>query len=278
MTHCWLFGLTDGYKVLDLANGTAHADHKGLTSWSTYSSSIFGKVRRWPGQSSTPYCVAYLPESYTDISYACWVRHDIGTSTAFDIPYGSYAGNNDILVWSVDSTSIAVYLDDAGGSAVTIPNIRSDGNWHHMAFSRRAGSSSSRVFIDGVYQGTSTSTTTAVSADLAFVWGQEQDSTEGGFLATQSFVGEFGMASIWNRNLSDQEIAYLANPSTRFAIFEKPSTKHFFYGKSFNKTGSASLNLAINLSATAYEPQVWTKARLRMKNGYSTLKPILKSE
>eukprot|EP00111_Clytia_hemisphaerica_P015651 TCONS_00046199-protein len=88
-----------------------------------------------------------------------------------------------------------------------------DGEWHHIALTWSSSSGLWKTFKDGIHIDTATTPIQKgkfIPKGGIFVIGEEQDSLEGEFTPSESFIGDLSQLNIWDRELSVNEIYDLA--------------------------------------------------------------------
>ena len=87
-----------------------------------------------------------------------------------------------------------------------------DGFWHHICASWENRAGSWKIYKDGVSQagGSGLKTGHVINTNGILVIGQEQDSFGGGFVTSQSYIGELTDLNMWNRVLTANEIVKLS--------------------------------------------------------------------
>ncbi len=125
----------------------------------------------------------------------------------------SYAvpGQDNELLLRVGSTgAILLTLDQTGGNVTTaaIPQLL-DGKQHAIAFSWDNTAGDVRIFVDGqlVHTATGIKVGTTLDAGGTLVFGQEQDSINGGFNTSQRLSGTLYDIRVWDRAISDEQIS-----------------------------------------------------------------------
>jgi hypothetical protein len=134
---------------------------------------------------------------------------------------GSYNGfnlfmnNGDLCAWYLRSASNHAY--DGGGCTLRVSGYN-DNRWHHVAYVVDA--TSARLFVDGALRGTQGWTgaggpvTTAQPVQIARY--------PGAFGGAEYFAGALDDVRIYNRALTQTEIAALAPPGVEGAMLEWP--------------------------------------------------------
>jgi len=87
-----------------------------------------------------------------------------------------------------------------------------DGDWHQICTSWENTAGSWEAYKDGVLHasGSGLKRGHIIKTNGILTIGQEQDSFGGGFVASESYIGELTDLNIWNRALSTSEISKLS--------------------------------------------------------------------
>ncbi len=125
----------------------------------------------------------------------------------------SYAvpGQDNEVLFRVGSTgAIMLTLDQTGGNVTTaaIPQLL-DGKQHAIAFSWDNTAGDVRIYVDGqlVHTATGIKVGTTLDAGGTLVFGQEQDSINGGYVVSQRLSGTLYDIRVWDRAISDEQIS-----------------------------------------------------------------------
>lgn len=122
------------------------------------------------------------------------------------------AGNSNALLLNIDNSgNLSLVISGGGGvqsSAMDFRTLR-DGDVHNIAFTWDNTSGDWEFFVDGasVDSGTGYRTGSTVDSGGSLVFGQEQDSVEGGFNSVQTFSGTLHDIRIFNDVRTANEIA-----------------------------------------------------------------------
>ena len=156
------------------------------------------------------------------ITYACWFK----TSTR-----GALVGEQNANTWQTPSAySPILYVDTAGklrggfynGSVNNLVSgaTVTDNNWHHAALTSTG--SVQKLYLDGVLQGTWNGNVNRGAANVS-QWGTAY---AGGWPQSVNgwmyFSGSLDEMRIYNRALSDADVALLANANPTFAASSAP--------------------------------------------------------
>ena len=109
-----------------------------------------------------------------------------------------------------------------------------DGRWHHVCFTWENTAGSWNIYVDGSQKATGIGIKIGhvIRGGGALMLGQEQDSFQGGFDASQSFVGMMSQVNLWNRVLSAQEISHMSKScrSEEGNVLKWSDIKHGIHG------------------------------------------------
>ena len=91
-----------------------------------------------------------------------------------------------------------------------------DGAWHHICITWENTAGSWQLYKDGIREknGSGLRVGHMIPGGGAVVLGQEQDSFEGGFQSSQSFIGELSGVNVWDHVISSDEISQMSNVCT----------------------------------------------------------------
>ena len=133
---------------------------------------------------------------------ACSARAASLLSPTFSAASASY--DNALNVTLQSSTSLQLLVNN-NGPTWTFPSV-ADGQWHHFAVTRDAGSGQSVLYIDGQSQGAKSVATSTTAVDPAGLFlGQDQDTIGGLFDPTQSVQGTLDELSVPQRSILFRE-------------------------------------------------------------------------
>ncbi|MDJ0779659.1 MAG: DUF4347 domain-containing protein, partial [Gammaproteobacteria bacterium] len=135
------------------------------------------------------------------------------------ISYATAAQQNAFLLMLVDDGTLSVLLNGAVEPALNLSGMDyrdlMDGELHSLSFSWDSTSGDWSLYVDGASLESGTGFRTGQSLagdggppspDGSIIFGQEQDSLEGGFQVGQQFVGTFYDVRIWDEVRSASEI------------------------------------------------------------------------
>ena len=147
-------------------------------------------------------------DGLTDLTLSFWVNTtNTGNQAAVSAANGS--SGNEFLAWFPNNTSFQPFVKNSGLAAITIPDV-ADGNWHHIAWTRKG--SANCISVDGVQSGCRTGSTAALNISAGgLIIGQEQDSVGGSFSVDQDWEGEIDEVIIFQRGFSIAEVTTLYN-------------------------------------------------------------------
>lgn len=163
----------------------------------------------------------------TDFTIIAWAKVDPNINsdgTIISAANGTYSneavwyfdfdsGQGDYLAWPIIKDSNNFQTNTRFSS--TTPELN-DGDWHQVAWTRKASSRQSCFFFDGVSQGCVTHTDSVDGDPLSVVAngliiGQEQDSTGGGFDTSQDWEGKLDEILIFDTVLNQSKIDEIRN-------------------------------------------------------------------
>lgn len=146
-----------------------------------------------------------------DFTFSAWLRIDVLRNNSHEVISGANAlQDNAVIFWYREHTDEWVFGVNNGGSAFPIDSRIEDVQWHHVVLTR-AGTVA-HLYLDGVELGSGVT----VGGDLldvdvnGLVFGQDQDSLGGGFMADQSWAGAMDNLRIYDRAVSLGEVQALA--------------------------------------------------------------------
>jgi len=241
---CWLMNEATGNRVCDLSGNAISLDFYNSPAWS---SGNFGYTVLFDDSSSQYLQVddCPIPSTPGEATLIVWFNSDDSGADQALIQvcdkdtYNNYhalylAGDvaGDYLRAATNGTPLFKYATSTKGYTA--------GKWH-QACSVFKGTDYRAAYLDGANKGVETSTVSLSGLDRTAVAGL-RDSTPGLYLS-----GKIAVAMIWNRALSDSEIAFLYREP--FCMFERAIGSAFISSQIINFAGtSAALS---SLSATA---------------------------
>jgi len=134
-----------------------------------------------------------------------WFR---GPPSGGDPTLFSYdAGNDNRIVVIEQGGTVRLFVNAlAGDTGYSMANIL-DNQWHHVAVSWTASSSTANLYVDGQFSGSAATSGSAMPASGTFMVGQEQDGQGGGFADSQKFSGDIDEVAVYGAQLSGASIA-----------------------------------------------------------------------
>ena len=213
-----------GHWALDDGSGAVASDSSGwqrdgtLVNGPVWTTGVDGGALSFDGSDDRVDLDRSVLDTADDITAAFWLRTtDTGAQA---IVSGANASNsNEYMVYLVDDTHLRLYVGTAENEGVVwqIPSI-ADGQWHHLAVVRNSGPEHAYLYIDGSYYGGWAVTKAMDPVTIeALVIGQDQDSVGGGFQANEALNADLDDVQLYDRVLSDEEIAALASTSANAA-------------------------------------------------------------
>ncbi|HLF71355.1 MAG TPA: LamG-like jellyroll fold domain-containing protein [Dehalococcoidia bacterium] len=200
----------------DDGSGTLAADSSGngfnaaLVNGPTWTTGRFGGALNFDGNNDRVNLPYQALDGRSNATVSLWVRTTKGTTQSFFS--GANSGNdNEFLLYQQSRTQVNFSTGESANSYVwwSVTNLANNA-WRHVVIVRDASADKVTLYVDGVSvstQDTPVSSLTIASGGL--VLGQEQDSVGGGFSASQAFRGQMDDVRIYDRVLSQQQIAAL---------------------------------------------------------------------
>ncbi len=151
------------------------------------------------------------------------VQYSIANNASLDnglISYAVTGSDNEFLLLISSTGRISVGIDDLTVTTTGIFAQLIDGKQHAVAVSWDNTNGDLRFYIDGQLVETRTGIKTGASLEAGgtLVFGQDQDSVNGGYSTTQRFSGTLFGARVWDRAISDEQIS--RNYQQNFATSE----------------------------------------------------------
>ncbi|MFH1337625.1 MAG: LamG domain-containing protein [Nanoarchaeota archaeon] len=140
----------------------------------------------------------------TNFTFEAWFKTVDGGTQAL-VSGANATSNNQFLIYFTSSTKVSLYLEGTN-YAHTITSI-SDGQWHHIVWTRYAVTALQTLYFDGNVVGTNSVPVTPLDIDVGgLVLGEEQDSVGGSFDINQSFEGNIDEVAFYDRALNEEEV------------------------------------------------------------------------
>ncbi|XP_068741504.1 neuronal pentraxin receptor-like [Montipora capricornis] len=123
------------------------------------------------------------------------------------VSYSLPTSYNEIVVFRM--SDIRLYV---GEESIDTGVPVDDGDWHHVCITWESTNGTWKVYKDGSVQasGSQLKSGYKLKTNGILTVGQEQDSFGGGFVPSQSYLGELTGLNIWNRVLSFSEILIMS--------------------------------------------------------------------
>ena len=193
-------GLRDGLLAFYRLSNTSDSSGRGNTLTNngnvSFASGKIGNAAVFDGSNYLDVSMASLPQGSQDRTISFWFNSsNIGAQVP--LYYGNASGGELVLFYIGQNTVIVSPYGDGVYSSETVNN----GNWHHILF--ETNNQTWLLYIDGVLKDSQYRSTSTNGTMLTMGSGPD-GSTEGSIDA----VG------IWNRALSDAEVALLYNNGT----------------------------------------------------------------
>jgi hypothetical protein len=200
----WRLGETSGTSAIDASGNGAHGLYVdvGLGAPGVASDGDASIVLGTPTTSRLARA-SYEAFPADAVTVELWMRSS-ATNPGTALSYAASATNTNTLV-IYDYTSLEIWV---AGQSTESGVILNDGRWHHVATTWESSTGNLQVFVDGMPRFT---TTLAQGATLpsggTLVLGQEQDCLNGCFELNQHFHGEMDEVALFDRVLTEAEIA-----------------------------------------------------------------------
>ncbi|XP_034016254.1 neuronal pentraxin-1-like [Thalassophryne amazonica] len=139
------------------------------------------------------------------LTICVWLKAGAGPGLGTPFSYAVPGQANELVLIEWGSNPMELLIDD---KAVTLPITLTDGKWHHMCVTWATRDGLWEVYQDGMKKGSGQNLSAwhPVKPGGTFIMGQEQDTIEGRFDVTQSFMGEMSDLQFWSRVLTSAEI------------------------------------------------------------------------
>lgn len=150
-------------------------------------------------------------DGLVDFTVAAWVRLDVLRNENRQLISGANAQeDNALLLWYREQTDEWLVGINSGDSAFAVDSTIEDMDWHHVALVRSG--TSAVLYLDGAQLGDPVVVPgDALDVDPGgLIFGQDQDEVGGGFDAGESWAGSLDNLRIYNRALSQAEVALVA--------------------------------------------------------------------
>ncbi|XZE33950.1 cadherin domain-containing protein [Pirellulaceae bacterium SH501] len=140
-----------------------------------------------------------------------------GTDITPILSYAIPSTDNEILIHLNSSGAVTVLINGVATTTSAIPTLM-DGKAHALAVTWDNTAGDIRFYVDGqqVHSATGFRTGATIQGGGTLVFGQEQDSVNGGYTAAQVFSGTMYGVRVWDRAISGEQIAlnYQSNISS----------------------------------------------------------------
>jgi predicted outer membrane repeat protein len=141
----------------------------------------------------------------TAITAEFWIKTSDTTRDAGLISYavGGAALANEFLIFDSDDLQILVKGETTGPTGLSV----ADGFWHHVAVTWDSLSGQTVLYIDGITNNLGVlAQGQIITGSGTLVFGDEQDSLGGGFVASEALIGQLDDIRIWNTVRSQVDI------------------------------------------------------------------------
>ena len=139
----------------------------------------------------------------SNITVSFWMKPEASNDAGiFSYAIGNQSKANEFLVYN--QNNIRIFTT---GASWTTGVSFNDGNWHHLAVTRRASDGETRLYKDGAFVTSSTlKAGYALHQDGYLVLSEDQDFLGGGYDPGQAFIGSLANMRIWNTVRTDEDI------------------------------------------------------------------------
>lgn len=133
----------------------------------------------------------------TAITAEFWIKTSDTTRNAGLISYavGGAVLANEFLIFDSDDLQILVKGESTGPTGLSV----ADGLWHHVAVTWDSFSGQTLLYIDGITNDLGVlAQGQTITGSGTVVFGDEQDSLGGGFVASEALIGQLDEIRLWN--------------------------------------------------------------------------------
>jgi hypothetical protein len=218
----WPMDTGSGIQAYDVSLNNDHATLVNAPSWIT---GIVGSGLSFNGTSQYLYTANLVtpPSAYTIEFWFKTTTSSGGRLFGFGNNQIGASSSSDRQVYMTNSGQLIYGVTSGSNKTVTTASSYNDGSWHHVAAS--LGSGGLLLYVDGLRQGTDTTTTSATS--YSGYWRLGYDSLSGwtGTHSSDYFAGSLDEARVVTRQESDTEIKndYTAGANALRGAFTIPS-------------------------------------------------------
>ena len=227
--------LTDGlvaYWPLDEGDGATTADLSGngndgtldLPEWDN--DGKFGSALNFDGVDDYVDCGnPGVLDFGSDFTLSVWIKTDVAADATIFGNGGDDGGGIRYRLSTTDSGLVHWLFDDDSSKQNPTGNIAVvDGEWHHIVGMRRDGTDM-RVYVDGVEDmGVTNNAKSTIPADYDLSGTSQHNANIGAIrghgddLPKKFFIGLIDDVAIWDRAITEEEIAELATGSISIAV------------------------------------------------------------
>lgn len=164
-----------------------------------------GHITLGPNQTTQYLMNSRFPIPAEDITVSILFKPGVFTVAQTPFTY-SVAGNNEMLFFLPNSTTIQPHIKNSGAWQVTVPDMVNQ--WVHIVWTRDYSSGVNKLYRNGIEAGTfNFGANISLTKYGYLIFGQESDAPGGGFDPNQNLNGDIAYFSVHERVLSDQEIS-----------------------------------------------------------------------
>ena len=153
-----------------------------------------------------------------DLSVEMWVRgsaaaNNEATLFSWHGP-GTAGGSDNRFMLIFQSGAWRIFINGSNHNTGVAEGDILDGSWHHVAITRNSTSGLTTLYIDGAvaYSAVHQAGTAISTASGTLTLAQEQDDEDSGFSNGQKFVGDLDEFALFDRELTDEEVAFHYDP------------------------------------------------------------------
>jgi hypothetical protein len=223
-----------------------------------YAPGIAGEAFHFDGVGAGQDDLVYLParafDGLDDLTVELWVNTtDPAQAAILSGANASDGGDNELLLFQYKDPADLMAAVKSKGSG-RIPAVINDGQWHHLAFTRKG--KTGRLFVDGELAAAMPFPVGALEIDPGgMMLGQEQDCLGGCFQPEQGYDGLIDEVSVYERALSKFEIRQIvdAGSAGKCRPPEAPSLDDLLERVALLESDVDTLNLRVDELETALE-------------------------
>jgi hypothetical protein len=209
-------GLVGWWPFNGNANDESGNGNNGVVNGATLTSDRLGTINTayyFDGAVNTNILVTLSNNIHGNKTFALWVKYPLSFINEYSQPitcantpndYLSVCGNSQIYI---TNGTVGNFYD--GKSGLFSTQKLNDSIWHHVVLIMDYGNSKSTLYIDGVLNGSMTSSRYSVDPNISqFIFGSGSNNS---IVQNATMFGDIDDIGIWNRVLDSVEIASLYN-------------------------------------------------------------------